>query len=229
MNVERLKKMVPKAALPYLRRVRGARHGTSEPDPTYVWFGHNYGEFHLDEDYEHLAINNLDKPSGGIRGCIVHFCAQLPRPGSVLLPGEPSALRDVYADMLGMRADGIVTAGLMDDADFCWNFEEEPPAMGTYDLILSQAMLEHLIDPYKHMRDLAQLLSPGGHLVMLTVLPGFAYHRHPIDCVRFFPDWFEEVAQRLSLDVVDKLIWQQRIVYCFRRQLARSAPLTASA
>jgi SAM-dependent methyltransferase len=180
-------------------------------------FEANYGSFHTGESFEHLAITGLDKPSGAIRGSIVHFCGQLPRPKSVLLPGEPGALRSVYATMLGVDDAAVVTAGLMPDADFTWNFEQDPPEMGHFDLILSQAMLEHLIDPYKHMRDLARLLDPGGHLIVHTHVPGFKYHRFPIDCQRFFPDWFEGVAERASLDVVDKFIGEQRILYVMGR------------
>ena len=221
MNTGRLRAMVPDPAKPYLRKVRdfGRRIAGRDPSaPPYERFERNYGDFHRDTDgYENVTITGLDKPSGAIRGSIVHFCSQLPRPKSVLLPGEPSALRGVYATMLGVHDDAIVTAGLMHDSDFRWDFEEPPPAIGGFDLVLSQAMLEHLIDPYKHMRDLAQLLNPGGHIIVLTVIPGFPYHRHPIDAQRFFPDWFEEVAKRLSLEVVDKLIWQMRIVYVLRR------------
>jgi SAM-dependent methyltransferase len=179
-----------------------------------------YGDFHIGESFEHLAITGLDKPSGAIRGSIVHFCGRLPRPEAVLLPGEPSRLRSVYASMLGVDDSAVVTTGLMDDVDFAWDFEQDPPEMGTFDLVLSQAMLEHLIDPYKHMRDLARLLNPGGHLIVHTHVPSFQYHRFPIDCQRFFPDWFEEVAERTSLTVVDKFIGEGRILYVLGRPMS---------
>ncbi|HEY1738343.1 MAG TPA: hypothetical protein VGI86_06525, partial [Acidimicrobiia bacterium] len=76
--------MVPEPLLPYLRKLRAAPRptdGAGKEDALHQYFVHNYGSFHLGEDYEHLAINNLDKPSGGIRGCLVHLCATLPRPG----------------------------------------------------------------------------------------------------------------------------------------------------
>ena len=221
MEPRRFVALIPESLKPYaqrgyhaLREIRGkpVPRGIAAPDFEVI-----YGDFHLGESFEHLAITGLDKPSGCIRGSIVHFCSQLPRPRAVLLPGEPSSLRSVYASMLGVDDSVVVTSGLMSDADFTWDFEQDPPAMGGFDLILSQAMLEHLLDPYKHMRDLARLLNPGGHIVILTVVPGFKYHRFPIDCQRFFPDWFEEVATRLSLDVVDKFIGEQRIVYVFGR------------
>ena len=89
--------------------------------------------------------------------------------------------------------------------------------MGKFDLILSQAMLEHLLNPYKHVFDLSQMLNPGGKLVLHTHIPGFNYHRFPIDCVRFYPDWFEAIAERLNLSVYDRYIGDMRICYTLEK------------
>lgn len=83
--------------------------------------------------------------------------------------------------------------------------------------IMSQAMLEHLIDPYKHVCDCYGLLEPGGHLVIHTVMPGFHYHRYPVDCLRFYPDWFEEVATRLDAKVVDKYLDDAHMTYMLKK------------
>ncbi len=84
-------------------------------------------------------------------------------------------------------------------------------------LIISQATLEHLIDPYKHLKDLVDLLDDDGRLVVHSVLPGFLYHRYPIDCFRFYPDWFEEVSKRLKLDVEDRQISVFNLTYKLRK------------
>jgi SAM-dependent methyltransferase len=136
----------------------------------------------------------------------------------MLLPGEYNAVKPIYAGAFGLAAERIVTAGLHPDMDHRWNYEQDPPAgLGPFDCIVSQAMIEHLVDPYRHLRDCAGLLAPGGHLVVHTVLPGFTYHRHPVDCLRFFPDWFEEVGRRLGLAVADRVIHDGHIVYKYRR------------
>ena len=139
-------------------------------------------------------------------------------PRSVLLAGESARAKAVYARLTPTPESSIVTAGLHDDADCGWNFENPPPpSLKSADLIVSHAILEHLIDPYGHVRDLSKLLNPGGHLVLYTVVPGFPYHRHPVDCMRFFPDWFEEVADRLKLRVSDRFLGDDHIVYCLRK------------
>jgi SAM-dependent methyltransferase len=136
---------------------------------------------------------------------------------SMLLAGESGSAKPIYASIADIAPDRITTAGLHEDADSAWNFEEAPPELGQFQCIVSHAILEHLIEPYRHVRDLANLLQPGGHLVVFTVTPGFPYHRHPVDCFRFFPDWFETVAERLELEIHDRFYGDERIMYHFRR------------
>jgi len=79
-------------------------------------------------------------------------------------------------------------------------------------------MLEHLVDPYKHVADLIELLNPGGMLILHTHIPGVQYHRYPVDCIRFYPDWFEEVATRTNCQVLDRYIGELRICYTLQKQ-----------
>ena len=48
-------------------------------------------------------------------------------------------------------------------------------------------------------------------------MSGFNYHRYPVDCVRFYPDWFEEVAKRVGLQVQDKHIRNSGITYKYKK------------
>lgn len=181
-------------------------------------FAELYGDFHYGQSFDRYAIKGLAQESGKIYGGIIHFLRSLPNPPtSLFLPGENNAVKPVYAGLLNIPQDQIITAGILDDMDVQWNFEEDPPLHTQYDCIVSQSMLEHLIDPYKHVRDCASLLKPGGHIILHTMMPGFNYHRYPVDCMRFYPDWFEEVAKRLSLVVADKYIHNARITYMFRK------------
>jgi len=177
-----------------------------------------YGDFHLGSSFDRQAIKGLAQESGKIYGGIVHFLLSLPRPpSSLLLPGENNTVKPVYAGLLNIPVENIVTAGVLSDMDIQWNFEQDPPIGEHYDCIVSQSMLEHLIDPYKHIRDCTSLLNPGGHMILHTMMPGFGYHRYPVDCMRFYPDWFEEVAKRVSLTVADKYIHNARITYVLRK------------
>jgi hypothetical protein len=166
--------------------------------------------------YRQLDVRGLSKESHVIRGEIVACLRAVRWAPPVLLPGEYNADRTAYEGLL--ETDRIVTAGIGDDHDHEWNFEGDPPGgLGGFGLVISQAMLEHLIDPYKHVRDCAALLEPGGVAIFHVPTPGYQYHRHPVDCVRFFPDWFEEVATRLGLTVEYRYLADLRAMYALRR------------
>ena len=177
-----------------------------------------YGDFRLNRNYNSQHIEGLSKESGTIRGVIVNIVKNVEEDiNRVLLPGEYNIDKKYYSQLFDLNDDKIVTTGIGDDTDYQWDFEKDPPQMGKFDFIVSQAMLEHLLNPYKHVVDLSQMLNPGGKLVLHTHVPGFNYHRFPIDCVRFYPDWFEAIAERLDLSVYDRYIGDLRICYTLQK------------
>ncbi len=180
-----------------------------------------YPALRMGGEWKGLNVHGLENESSQIFGQLVKAIGDIDGPvGSMLLAGESGRAKTIYAGIAGIEPESITTAGLHDDVDHVWNFEEDAPEIGPFDCIVSHAIMEHLIDPYRHMRDLAGLLSARGQLVVFTVAPGFPYHRHPVDCMRFFPDWFEEVAQRIGLDVLDSFLGDERIMYRFRPKQA---------
>ncbi len=172
-----------------------------------------YGQFDL-TDYQPHFISGLPSESGVYHGEIIKWARDL-KPGRVLFAGENKATAARLREII--NAARVYTTGL-GDTDFKWDFEKEIPVIDTpCDLVVSQAILEHLLNPYKHVQDLSDLLADGGHLILHTVMPGFPYHRHPIDSVRFFPDWFEETAQRINLTVIRKRIIDTHIFYMYQK------------
>jgi len=175
-----------------------------------------YGDFRQNQNYFRLTVKGLHSESGIILGCIAKFIAEMePRAATLLLPGESNRIKKIYQEHFNIPH--ARTAVLLDDVDYYWNFEDDPPPIGTYHLIVSQAILEHLINPYKHMVDLHGLLEPGGILIVHSVLPGYFYHRYPVDCLRFYPDWFEEVSGRLGFTVVAKHMHRGHLFYKLRK------------
>ena len=176
-----------------------------------------YGNFD-EKNYENFTEYGLPSESTFYHGEIIKWVRDItPLPKKTLLVGDNKDTAKRLQQKI--QTESIYTTGLL-NADYTWNFEENPPQMGKYDLIISQAILEHLLSPYKHMCDLVSLLAPRGCLIVHTVCPGFPYHRHPIDACRFYPDWFEEVAQRLQLDIVKKRIKDTHIFYMYRKRQA---------
>lgn len=179
-----------------------------------------YGTFLNGEEFENDDVPNASSESGYITGEVAHAIRSFSTPHDIfLLAGERRSAREAYSQISGIEVKNILTAGLHEDMDFQWNYEYTPPAeIPKVELIASHAMIEHLIDPYKHIKDCYGLLKPGGHMIFHTVIPGFHYHRYPVDCLRFFPDWFEEVARRLDAQVALRIASKTaHIVYAFRK------------
>jgi len=177
-----------------------------------------YGDFNFGLSFRKKNIEGLKQESGKIHGSIIFFLEKYQREyDSLLLAGEGEEVKPVYAKLLKLNAEQIDTAGIMKDMDYYWDFEESFPTNKSYQCVISQSMIEHLIDPFKHIRDLSALLEPEGILIVHTVMPGFDYHRYPIDCFRFYPDWFEEISKRLEMKILDKYIRNSRISYIFQK------------
>ena len=77
------------------------------------------------------------------------------------------------------------------EADICSNISEKLKTK--FDLIVCQATLEHLYNPFKAMENMMSLLNKEGVVVLHTHLPTYYYHPYPRDYIRFHPDWFEDI------------------------------------
>ena len=172
-----------------------------------------YGEFDKN-NYDRFLVHGLPSESGSYWGELIKWSADI-NPQCVLFVGENKSTAKILKDKIHARE--VFTAGLS-DVDYRWNFEEDYPVIERkVDLIVSQAIFEHLLNPYKHLHDLTNLISSKGHIIIHTVMPGFTYHRFPIDCLRFFPDWFEEVANRFKLIIIKKRIRHTHIFYMYQK------------
>jgi hypothetical protein len=109
------------------------------------------------------------------------------------------------------------SAGII-GCDFNWDFNDQPPKnLPTADIIISQAILEHILSPMHHLHSLVEKLSKDGILLLSTCMPRFSYHRYPHDTLRFHPDWFEAFADKFDLTVLKRRIVGYSIYYCFRK------------
>jgi hypothetical protein len=159
-------------------------------------------------------VKNLANESGYYHGELIKWSADL-APKCTLFVGEDTKTAFYLNEKI--NAKEVITAGLS-EVDYVWNFEQEPPDIDKkIDLIISRAIFEHLLNPYKHLHDLTRLVQSQGNIIIHTVMPGFRYHRYPIDTIRFYPDWFEEMADRLNLTIVNKRISENHIFYMYQK------------
>lgn len=140
-------------------------------------------------------------------------------PKRILLDSDNKLVVSRFKEKFNFNSVEVLTVGIGNDFDFNWNFENNPPENlpNDFDIIISQAIFEHLIDPYKHLVDLIFRLRYGGVIIIHTVMPGYIYHRYPIDTLRFFLDWFETSAIKLKLSIIRKFQRDFHIFYVFSK------------
>lgn len=74
----------------------------------------------------------------------------------------------------------------------------------SYDFIVSGQTFEHNPFFWATFAEMARILAPGGHL--LVIAPGSGpVHRYPVDCWRFYPDAWAALCAMTGLDLVETL------------------------
>lgn len=76
-----------------------------------------------------------------------------------------------------------------------------PVPDGTYDVVFSGNVLEHVRKPWRWMPELARVTKPGG--LVVTVAPlSWPYHEVPVDCWRIYPEGMRALSEDAGLEVV---------------------------
>jgi len=109
-------------------------------------------------------------------------------PRSVVLPLKPAAYIGVdYAS--GPGVDVVADAGAL-EARF---------GGGSFDVVISTELLEHVEDWRLIVGQLKAILKPGGLLLVTTRSPGFPYHPYPIDVWRYTLADFREIFKDMEI------------------------------
>jgi len=101
------------------------------------------------------------------------------------------ALEAVELEAQGWRLDGIPLKSIDLNSDFASVFDKR------FDLVTATEIIEHLDAPRHFLRQIAQLLRPGGHLIVST--PNIA---HWFGRIRFLLDGEHRYFQRSDYDEV---------------------------
>ena len=76
-----------------------------------------------------------------------------------------------------------------------------PFRSGSAGAVISGATMEYVFAIWRWVPELARLLQPGGHLVLL-VPHAWEEHRYPVDCWRVLPDGMRMMLEYAGLEVV---------------------------
>jgi SAM-dependent methyltransferase len=93
---------------------------------------------------------------------------------------------------------------------------------GSFDLVICEQVLEHVLDPLTAVRTLRRLCKPGGHVYVATPFL-VRLHDHPGDYWRFTPDGLRHLLTSQGLEPLWVRSWGNRrvIVANFDRWAAR--------
>jgi SAM-dependent methyltransferase len=72
---------------------------------------------------------------------------------------------------------------------------------GSYDVVLSANVLEHVPRIWRWMAELARVCRPGGHVITLNPV-SWHYHEAPVDCWRVYPEGMRALCGDAGLEVV---------------------------
>lgn len=140
----------------------------------------------------------MDNLSGGFHGILEqwwsYYSLKFEYP-KVLLISESNkikkAFNSLYKNWVITTLDLYVELG--DDtsdivADIC-----SDRLVDNYDIIINQATLEHLYNPFGAMRNMCDSLNNGGYLISHTHAQNMVYHSFPRDYMRFMVDWWYDL------------------------------------
>lgn len=77
---------------------------------------------------------------------------------------------------------------------------EFPIPDGTYDLVLSSSVIEHVRKIWRWLPEVARVVRPGGLVVTISPI-SWEYHEDPVDCWRIYPEGMRALCDDAGLQV----------------------------
>jgi SAM-dependent methyltransferase len=107
---------------------------------------------------------------------------------------------NLYIGGAGRKVDGYVNLDLfaMEDVDVAADAHHLPFPPGMFQRVECDAVLEHVRDPVKVMREIERVLAPGGYVHLVTPFC-HPFHEYPKDYRRFTLDGLKELAGTLEV------------------------------
>jgi hypothetical protein len=114
---------------------------------------------------------------------------------SCVLVTEPKETESTISNYL----NGISVEALPKVPDLnvliCWDKK--------YDVTVCQAVLEHVCRPSIALENLIRLTNVNGLVSVHTHTVRMGYHPYPVDCVRFWPDFFIEIQKYIPAKLLE--------------------------
>ena len=144
-----------------------------------------------------------DNISQGFHGTLLDHLEKYLKPdNTVLLVAEPRNITWFMGSYFPTaKFESLEYEGLRGEDYYDLNILREPNPI--YDIVFSQALLEHVCRPSIVIENMANFTIPSGYIIMHVAGRNFEYHPYPIDCVRFFEDFFRDLERYIPIKVIE--------------------------
>jgi len=166
-------------------------------------------------------VSNL---SNGYHGILKQYWDEYQTGNRVLLISENNTVKRefnaVYPNWIIDTIDNYPEISKVYDVDIigdiCNNIS---PITKKYNIIINQATLEHVYNPFQAMLNLANSLDTGGILVSHTHPPSQEYHQYPRDYFRFMIDWWIDLPKYIpQIELLEVYMHNNAHVFsCYRK------------
>lgn len=151
--------------------------------------------------------------SGGFHGLSFQYIKKyFKENNSMLLIAENSQVNDTFkAHFPSIQVVNLGYEGSVGQK-YHIDLNKEQIFVNSYDMVFSQALLEHVCNPVQCVKNMANLCKTDGYIFIHTVNSQMPLHRYPIDCLRFYEDWFKDICNYLPIELVEYDEWG---AHCF--------------
>jgi hypothetical protein len=141
--------------------------------------------------------------SGGYHGILKQYWEHYNKGTDVLLISENNKVKEEFSNFYPNwnieTIDCYPEISTVNDVDIIGDIcNFETPLKKSYDLIINQATLEHVYNPFQAMFNLSKSLNFDGVLVTHTHPPNQEYHQYPRDYFRFMIDWWIDLPRYIN-------------------------------
>lgn len=134
------------------------------------------------------------KTMARLRACIA--------PGSSVLDVGGAVVQSTHASYRTLFEDCRYKSLDFAGADINVTGYDWPIEDATFDAVVSGQALEHDKFFWLTVANVARVLRPGGHAILIVPSAG-EVHRHPVDAYRFYPDSMAALAEWAGLTLLD--------------------------
>lgn len=154
-----------------------------------------------------------DNESGGFHGELFDYLKQYGKQdGSVYLVSETEKVipvfQDYFPEITFVIAEKFVDLNVLQPT-----FKTKSKV----DVVFAQALLEHICRPCVAIENFCGMVKSGGYIILHTHNNNMGYHAYPVDCCRFFKDYFVALCKYLPVKVSEYDEWNEHIAVCYRR------------